>query len=196
MNRFLGIAMAMLSVLVMGCEQRSSGGDPKKIAQAFYEALDSRDYEKAKSMATKESQNGLDLLNTMYTAGKAFTGNNNQEPPKKADKLEWGDAIIEGTTAVVPLKVNGENRDIKLKQEEGIWKVAMDKNNMNKTGLDSAALQVEPPTEEELKQALEGLENGAIKGLENINRDSLNKALEKAGKVLQQAGEALQNLPQ
>lgn len=163
------------------------GGDPKKVAKAFYQALDDKDYEKAKSLATYDSRTALDLLKTTESVGQSLVGKDNTEKKKKkADNIEWGEVEMRGEIAVVKMKVNNENRNIRLKKENGEWKVALDKDNLKKAGIERGIDEAGGISDKAIKKAM--------KGVDKINKDSLTKALQKAGEALKKAEDALNEL--
>jgi hypothetical protein len=164
-------------VLYTGC--KSSGGDPKKTLESFFDALAKKDIEGARKFATAESKSMLDMMEMGMKMAKE-----DAKETEKYDKtkMEFGEPKIEGDKATIAVKekASGESTNFTLKKEGGEWKVAFDKASMMQMGMEKIN------------------EKGGIDSLQqdlgNLSTDSLNKAIEGAGQALDSAQKVLDDL--
>ena len=77
-----------------------------------------------------------------------------------------------------------EKTDFRLKKEDGLWKVAFDKNSLMKAGMKK--MKQKGASDEEMREAQEALNQ--------LNSDSVSEALKGAGKALEEAGEKLDSI--
>ena len=110
-----------------GCKSTSNGSNPKEVLTNFFDALAKKDVEGAKKYVTKDSEGMLDMVKM----GMASVPDSASKMYSK-DKMEIGDAVIEGDKATVAVKEKqtGEATDFVLKKEDGNWKVAFDKSTL------------------------------------------------------------------
>jgi hypothetical protein len=124
-----------------------------------------------------------------------FSGPNRVNP----EEAVYEDAVIEGAKAIVSVSLGAESQRIKLKKEDGSWKVALDKdmikekvaeeagtsvNEINQS-MDAAAKEMENFITDSIKAALQ-------EASKEMGSDSLRKVINKAGEVLKKTGDALQ----
>jgi nitrous oxide reductase accessory protein NosL len=183
--------------LVIACTPTPE--DPKNIAKSFVEAFAAKDYDKAAQFATKDSKTLLDLIKSMEEMGNSmdffFSGPNGVNPKEAV----YDKAVIDGEKAIVSVSYGAEAQTIKLKKEEGGWKVALDKdmlkekvaeeagtsvNEINQS-MDAAAKEMEKFITDSIKSALQ-------EASKEMGSDSLRKVIDKAGEVLKKTGDALQ----
>lgn len=183
--------------LLIACT--STPEDPKNVAKTFVEAFAAKDYDKAAQFATKDSKTLLDLLKSMEEMGNSmdffFSGPNGVNP----EEAVYDKAVIDGDKAMVSVSFGAEPQTIKLKKEEGSWKVALDKDMLKEKvaeeagtsvdeinqSMDDAGKELENFITDSLKAALE-------KASKEMGSDSLRKVIDKAGEVLKKTGDALQ----
>jgi len=129
-NLILGV-VALAAINSIGCKS-GGGGDPKNVLSTFFDALEKKDITTAKKYATKESES---MLGMIEMAMKMASDSMRQRPYDK-NNMEFGDAIIDGDKATVPVKdkKSGETTNFTLKKEDGDWKVAFDKITMTELG--------------------------------------------------------------
>ena len=189
-------AFAAITLLI-ACS--SNAEDPKNVAQSFVEAFAGKDYDKAAQFATKDSKTLLDLLKSMEEMGNSmnffFSGPNGVKP----EDAVYENAVITGDKATVNISVGAETHSIKLKQEHGVWKVALDKDMLKETVAEEAGISVNEinRTMDAAAKELEIFVTDSIKGAlqeasKEMGSDSLRKVLDKAGDVLKKTGDALQ----
>ncbi len=151
-NLFLG-TMTAVALFFAAC--KSGGGDPKAVAQKFFEALKTMNVDEASKYATKESKSMLDLMKMGMSFAKTNTDSIKAEMAKQ--KIEYSEAQINGDEATVSVTVNGkEKTDFKLKKEEGEWKVAFDKGTLMQTGMEK--MQEKGATPEDLEKAQKAMD--------------------------------------
>jgi hypothetical protein len=175
---------------------KSSTQDPAAATKAFYEALANKDYDKAKQLATTDSKTMLDLIKSMGEMGAEIK--ESKEDLEKIKTAVYTTDHVEGDKATVRVKFGSEENIVKLKKEEGAWKVALDKESLKETIGESTNESAEE-IQEALKSAgkeLENLDDSIASALKEagavLKSDSLKQAIEKAGEVLKKTGEALQ----
>jgi hypothetical protein len=191
-----------LSVLLAFAACTSSDGDPKAVAKNFYEALEKKNWDEAAKYTTKDSKTAIELVKSVAEMGKAVGGDPvaQEEEITKQSNVVYGKAIINGDIATVPITVNGETNDIKLKKEDGVWKVAFDKNTIMQTAADKSGKSIDE-INMEMNRAGEELKNintdslkAELEKLEDVMKnDTLRKALDKAGDALKKVGEAMKD---
>jgi hypothetical protein len=180
-----------------------TGDSPTTVAKNFYTTLSKKEYDKAALYATKESKTMLDLIKSLEEMGDSLGANTeiSKADEEKIKNAVFSDAVIDGDKATVKVTMGDEVNDIKLVKEDGLWKVALDKNTLQETaaeksGMDSAV------SNQSLDSAIKQLEGISVDSMKNmINKagsvlksDSVRKAMEAAGEALQKAGEAMKQV--
>ncbi len=148
MTRTLKIsAIALLGALVLWA---CGGGakTSKDVGTAFLEALAEGDFSTAKDYATKDSQEALDMMETM--GGGETTGSK--------DDIKVGEVKEDGDKATLMYTEKGEEKTLDMVKEDGEWKVKYSKGG---------------PTEgnsglEELDNAMEDLGNAMEEAMEEV----------------------------
>jgi hypothetical protein len=174
------LAVLLLSSIISltNCKSNSSG-DPKIVLSQFIEALGKKDIAKARTLATEESKSMLDLLEMGMKAGES-------KDLEKYDmkKMVFGEAIIDGDKATVPVKeaTSGETVNYTLKKEKGGWKVAFDKGSLMNIGMEKMNEKGINPADsmgkvmDELKKMdMDSLKRGMQEGMKAL--DTLNKKM-------------------
>jgi Domain of unknown function (DUF4878) len=160
-----------------------AGGDPKAVLNNFFEALSKKDIAGARKLATEDSKSMLDMMEMAMKMSKDSSGNNEFEKYGK-DKVELGEAKIEGDKATVAVKdkSSGESTNFSLKKEKNDWKVAFDKSSVMQMGMDKMKEKGVDPVE-------------GINKLNEINPDSLgDKVKEGVDKMKEGVDQATKEL--
>lgn len=198
-NRILIAVIAIFGIFIISACS-SNQGDPKAVAKNFYEALENKNWDEAAKYTTTDSKTAIELVKSIAEMGKAIGGDPaaNEPSDKEKPKVTYGEAVIDGNNATVPFTINGETNDIKLKKEDGVWKVAFDKNTLKQTAaeksgksMDEINRELNEAGEELQKLNTDSLQKALNKAGEMLQSDSVRKALDKAGDVLQKVGEAM-----
>jgi len=177
---FSMVAATLMLVTMVGCKGGSS--DPKAVAIAFIDKLKEKDFDGAAKYATKESKSALDMMKSAMKMAEAFGGGKGEDmdfdKEWKGKKVEFTEPKIEGDVATVSLMADGkEQMPIKLKKEDGAWKVAFDKNTLMQQGKDKMG---------EMKNQDIPSMDSALNNLNGMG-DSIKNALDKAGKSIDSA---------
>ncbi len=132
MKKIIVLAVTVSVIILSGC--KSAGrGNPKDVLHGFLTALSQKDFVKAKTYATQDS----DGMISMMEMGMQNMQNMNKDG--HADKMmelinnmKMGDAVIDGDNATVPVidSKSNESTDFLLKKEKGDWKVAFDMSTL------------------------------------------------------------------
>ena len=122
------LALIVLSGLALGGCKSAGSDDPKEVLSDFLEALSKKDIAKARTYATADSKQLLDLMEM----GMKMSPDTATDPKFDRSKLELGEPKIEGDKATIAVKekASGEDSNFTLKKEDGKWKVAFDKASM------------------------------------------------------------------
>lgn len=197
------VSLVSLPLLLMACGK--TGDNPTTVAKNFYNALSEKDYNKAALFATKESKTMLDLIKSLEEMGDNVGANTDlsKEDQEKIKKATFSDAVIDGDKAIVKVTTGDDVNDIKLIKEDGLWKVALDKDTMQKTAFDktvseSDSVEMDQSLDSALKE-LKGITVDSMKTMINkagdvLKNDSVRKAMEAAGEALLKAGEAMKQV--
>jgi hypothetical protein len=153
--------------------------DPVAVAKTFYEALAMQDYAKAKMYATKDSKTMIELLESMSQMNNDAKGKD--EDLAKMKSAVFTQESIDGDRASVKVKMNNEENLVKLKKEDGAWKVALDKESIQET--------MREKTGEPMNNVNDALEK-AGDAIQQAG-DEMNKAMEEAGEAVKKAGETV-----
>ena len=174
------LLIAGVVFFINGCS--SPGGDPKATLSAFFDAMSKKDFEAARKLATADSKNMFDLMETGLSKMK------DKEGAEKYDKsaMEIGEAKIDGDKATIPVKEkNGsETVNFKLKKESGEWKVAFDIGSLMEMGTEKM---------KEKGISLDSIKD-VMKEFKNINMDSLKMGIDKGIEALDSAKQVLESI--
>ncbi len=147
------VYICLLALLFsIGCK---SDSDPKVVLSQFFEALSKKDMKKAKSLATQNSQQMLDLMSS-----DMVSENKKEDSKFNKDQLIFKDAVINGETASVEVLDKNEKNGAMtflLKKEKGDWKVAFDKETIIGIGMKAA---LENGDKEKADSAIKTLTDG------------------------------------
>ena len=118
MKKILG--MLAMALCLIGCSK-----GPDKVAVALYEALSDGNADKAAEYATKNSQPFIKMATPIFAE------------KYKGGKFKAVETKIDGKKATVKIESKSKDgktvvsEDVHLVKEDGDWKVAVDKDNMN-----------------------------------------------------------------
>ena len=178
MKKILFALIVLSAIIFTGCK---SSGDPKAVLGQFFDALSKKDMVAARKLATTDSKSMLDLME------RGMKTDTKETEKYSKDKMEFGEAKIEGDKATVPVKdkASGETMNYTLKKEGGAWKVAFDKTSIMSMGME--------------KMKDEGINVGdsvqnALDELKNVDMDSLQKGMQDGVKTLDSAAKLLEGL--
>lgn len=165
------------------CSTNDGSAEIKNVAKQFFTALSRQNYDEAASYATPETKASLELIKNLAEMGKKMaesvkpdiSDSVNAEIEAKLAKVVYGEPVIEGDKATLPITVDNETNNIYLKKIDGVWKVAFDKSSMKQIMSDKSGKSIG-----EINAELDS----AAKELQNLNLDSVKEALNKAGDVL------------
>lgn len=122
MKKILG--MLAMALCLIGCSK-----GPDKVAVKFLEAMADGDFDKAAEYAAKDTKPMIKMMAGMPNA--------KEEAKKECEGVKYKavDTKINGDKATVKVEKTKDGHtvtdDIDLVKEDGDWKVAVDKNNMN-----------------------------------------------------------------
>lgn len=166
------LAIISLTVTIFSCNNAGGTGDPKAVLLAFSEKLGKKDYEGAKSLATKESAPVIDYLQKAMKMAEKFADmvpTGQQKVDDKFDNPQIGSPRIEGEFAYVPFISGTQTIEYVLKKESGDWKIDFTESTMNKMGINV----------KDLEEAEKGM-----KEMDNMNPDSLSKGMEEMKEMM------------
>ena len=122
MEKILG--MLAMALCLIGCSK-----GPDKVAVKFFEAMADGDFDKAAEYASKDTKPMIKMMAGMPNAKEESQKEN------KGAKFKAVETKINGDKASVKVERTKdgktETNDVNLVKEDGDWKVAVDKANMN-----------------------------------------------------------------
>jgi len=132
----LSIVLAF-TILLTSCSNNSK--DPQIALTQFLEAVAKKDFTKAKSLSTEESNAVLDLMNKITATDSTSTELNKYDQ----SKLEFEKAVIDGDRATILAKIKGseERINFSLMNMKDEWKVVFDMSFIMGAALDKLDLQ-------------------------------------------------------
>ena len=178
MKKLLTGVVLIASLFIASCNSAGKG-DPKSVLLSFFDALTKKDISGAKKLATEDSKAMFDMMEM----GMKMGGDNKDMAKYNKEKMEFGDATIEGDKATVPVKdkTSGESVNYTLKKVGDSWKVAFDKATVMGMGMDKM---------KEKGMNMDSLSNGLDK-LKNMNMDSLSDKVKEGLEKVQDATKKL-----
>lgn len=177
MKKLLTGAILITSIFMAGCKGGGSG-DPKTVLISFFDALAKKDIAGARKLATKESKDMLDMMEM----GTKMGGDKKEDDKYNKEKMEFGDAKIDGDKATVAVKdkTSNESTNFTLKKESGDWKVAFDKASMMNMGMDK--MKEKGISTDSLTNGLDKMKEG-VDSLSNKMKESLENAVDSVKKT-------------
>lgn len=184
MKKMLFAVAAFAVITLSACKGGGNAATPEAAVKGFMEKMAKMDIDGAKKYATKESASVLDMMKMGVEMAKKMGGDkaDSEMEKMKNAKIEYGTPKIDGDNATIAVTtISGddkETKDIKLKKEDGSWKVAFDKSSMMGGDADKADM----PTMDDVNKMKEGLEKMG---------DSLGDKMKEAGEKIEEATKAL-----
>jgi hypothetical protein len=181
MQKLLLVGLLFMSTFLFGCKS-NSGGNPSAVLSDFFDAMQKNDKVKIKELCTAESATMLSMMDMGMNKGDKSMGEFDKT------KVEFGEAIINGDNAKVPVKdkVKGEVINFPMKKENGQWKVAFDKSSMMEMASDKMN-EKGINLGDSINKAMDGInmdsmKNVINKAMDGVNMDSMKKEVSKAMK--------------
>lgn len=176
MKKILAAVFVFSTLYITSCNN-TGGGDPKAVLTSFFDAMAKKDITEARKLATADSKSMFDLMEMGMKMKDSMNDQSLDQFDK--DKMEMGEAKIEGDKATVNVKEkkSGESVNFILKKEGGAWKVAMDMSTLMSIGMDK--MKEKGMNEEGADQLKEQMEK-----FKNMSADSLKMMMEKGMQAL------------
>lgn len=174
MKKLLTGSILIMSIFMAGCNA-GGGGNPKTVLVSFFDALAKKDIAGARKLATKESKEMLDMMEM----GAKMGGDKKEDDKYNKEKMDFGEAKIEGDKATVAVKDknSGETTNFTLKKESGDWKVAFDKASMMNMGMDK--MKEKGINADSLTNSLDKMKDG-VDSLSKKMKESMENAVDSA----------------
>ncbi len=175
MKRFISAqSFAFLTAFVLlACNAGSTNNDPKEVAKNYFEAFKLMQLDEASKYATWESQSVLSLMKMGLEKTPIKTDDLKAEFAKHT--ITYGEPVIKGDDATVSVSIdNSPTTDLKLKKEDGLWKVDFNMNSLFNAGMEK--MEQSGVSEKDIEEAKESLKR--------LNTDSLQGLLEQARKEI------------
>jgi len=173
-------ALLLTGLLILnGCNSETQ--KPEIVVASFFDALSKQDFETAKEFATKKSESVLDMISIAAN----FQIEKMDSSMFDKSRLQFGTPKIEGYSAIVEVSIKNSNEFIplKLKKEDGDWKVAFEAETLMKIGLDKIkkegrkkGQQLDKELESIQKMPLDSLKDEMLNSLQKL--DSVQKTLD------------------
>lgn len=132
MKKIIVLAVTAFVFVLSGCKSAEKG-DPKEVLHSFLTALSQKDFAKAKTYATEDSDGMISMMEMgMQSMQNMNQGGHADKMMEMVNNMKIGAAVIEGDKATVPVvdsKTN-ESTDFLLKKEKGDWKVAFNMSTL------------------------------------------------------------------
>ena len=132
MKKFFVFALSIAVMVFSGCKSTGKG-DPKEVLHSFLTALSQKDFAKAKTYATEDSDGMISMMEMgMQSMQNANHGAHADKMIEMINNMKIGSPVIEGDKATVPVtdSKSNESTDFLLKKENGDWKVAFDMSTL------------------------------------------------------------------
>lgn len=123
------IAAITISFLIFSGCQSAGKGDPKDVLHSFLTAMSQKDFTKAKTLATQDSDGMISMMEMGMQSMQNGNGNDHADKMMElVNNMKIGSAVIDGDKATVSVtdSKSNESTDFQLKKEKGDWKVAFD----------------------------------------------------------------------
>ena len=164
-------ALLLTGLLILnGCNSETQ--KPEIVVASFFDALSKQDFETAKEFATKKSESVLDMISIAAN----FQIEKMDSSMFDKSRLQFGTPKIEGDSAIVEVSIKNSNEFIplKLKKEDGDWKVAFEAETLMKIGLDKIKKEGRKKGQQ-LDKELESIQNMPLDSLKDEMLNSLQK---------------------
>jgi hypothetical protein len=133
MNTIKVLRFGVLAVAIGFLAACGGGGakDPAGVAEAFLNAMENGDYDKAKKYASKDSQEALDGMAEMGKMGDMGEAMGGEKPEPKEIKVGEVTESEDGNTATVAYTADGVAQTLSMVKEDGDWKAVFSKSGMD-----------------------------------------------------------------
>jgi hypothetical protein len=170
MKKTIAVFLMIGFIIINGCNSETQ--KPEMVVASFFDALSKQDFETAKSFSTKKSESVLDLISLASNLQIEKMDNSMFDK----SRLQFGTPKIEGDSAIVEVSIKNSNEFIplKLKKEDGDWKVAFDAETLMKMGLDKIKTEGRK-NGQQLDKQLESIQNMPLDSLKDEMQNSLQK---------------------
>lgn len=166
MKKILVVAIAICFIVLSGCKSAGKG-DPKEVLHNFLTALSQKDFTKAKTYATQDSDGMISMMEMGMQSMQNNNGENHEDKMMELVKnMKIGSAVIDGNNATVPVmdSKSNESTDFLLKKEKGNWKVAFDMSTLmnmaNKKMKEHGMDMNSPEIREKMDSAMQKMQSG------------------------------------
>jgi hypothetical protein len=132
MKKIAAFAITISIIIISGCKS-ADNGDPKEVLQNFLTALSQKDFTKAKTFATQDSDGMISMMEMgMQNMQNMAQGGHADKMMELVKNMKIGAAVIDGDKATVPVTdtKSNESTEFLLKKEKGNWKVAFDMSTL------------------------------------------------------------------
>jgi hypothetical protein len=166
--------------LLQGCG--GVGSNPKTTLNAFFDAMIKKDIPEVRKLTTSDSKGMIDMMEK----GMQMAKETNETEKYDKQRMDIGEAIIEGNKATIPIKdkVSGESSKFILKKEGGSWKVAFDMGSIMEMASDK--MKEKGFNADSLSKMMDEIKN--------MNIDSLTKNFDKNPGSIDSLKEALKRI--
>jgi len=156
--------------ILNGCQSEKQ--KPEIVVQSFFDAISKQDFETAKAFATEKSEPVLDMISLAAN----FQIEKMDSSMFDKSRLQFGSPKIEGDSAIVEVSIKNSTEFIplKLKKEDGDWKVAFDAETLMKIGLDKIKKEGRKKGQQ-MDKELESIQNMPLDSLKDEMQNSLQK---------------------
>jgi hypothetical protein len=167
------IAISLFSITSCGTKGASSS-DPKATVIEFGKRMAKKDFKGAAELASEASQQYMQLMIKGAEMAEKFKDDKQEKSDlEEFEKAQFGDAVITGETAVVPVTMKDEKNsvEIPLIKEKGAWKINFTPETMMKMA----------------KQQGNGdanMDPSQMDALKNMDPEKMKKAMEMAQDVM------------
>ena len=170
MKRTIAALLMIGFMIINGCNSETQ--KPEMVVDAFFDALSKQDFETAKAFATEKSESVLDMISLAAN----FQIEKMDSSMFDKSRLQFGTPKIEGDSAIVEVSIKNSSEFIplKLKKENGDWKVAFDAETLMKIGLDKIKSEGRK-NGKQLDKELESIQNLPLDSLKDEMQNSLQK---------------------
>lgn len=172
------LVVTVLTSLLFGCNTRKkSDENPRVVVINFFDAIQKKDIDAAKDLATADSKSMLNIIDMALKVKSDFKLDEFDQ-----SNMEFSEAKINGDNATVSVKekTSGEATNLSLKRENGEWKVAFDLSSLMEMGV------------EQMKNSGNGITDSISNSFDQLNIDSIEKEMEKGMKKLEENKEKIE----
>ena len=132
MKKIIVLTAIVSFIILSGCKSAGKG-NPKDVLHSFLTALSQKDFTKAKTFATQDSDGMISMMEMgMQSMQNMNQGGHADKMMEMINNMKMGDAVIDGDKATVSVtdSKSNESTDFLLKKEKGEWKVAFDMSTL------------------------------------------------------------------